>query len=127
MTDRPSKYAGRDQYRHLYKRADWYARLRPQQLEKEPLCRDCLRRGIANDGSLTSSGQRQKNPKRRFLVADHRIPHRGDEALFFDPDNLQTLCPDCHDRNKQREESRGYSEERGEDGWPIDPRHPANR
>ncbi|WP_103728917.1 HNH endonuclease [Novosphingobium sp. HII-3] len=38
------------------------------------------------------------------LVADHRTPHRGDEALFWDESNLWTLCKPCHDRLKQREE-----------------------
>jgi 5-methylcytosine-specific restriction endonuclease McrA len=36
------------------------------------------------------------------LVADHRQPHRGDPALFWDPRNLQTLCKPCHDTHKQR-------------------------
>lgn len=37
------------------------------------------------------------------LTADHRKPHRGDEALFFDPDNIQTLCTTpCHVKHKQR-------------------------
>lgn len=117
----------RSDYHHLYKKSAWRRRLRPHHLEMEPLCRACLRRGIVNDGSLTAAGKPQPNPRRRFLVVDHLIPHRGDEALFFDPSNLQTLCPEDHDQNKQRLEARGYSEERGPDGWPIDPRHPANR
>lgn len=41
------------------------------------------------------------------LMCDHREPHRGDERLFWDEDNLQTLCKPCHDRHKQREERRG--------------------
>lgn len=41
------------------------------------------------------------------LVADHREPHRGDEALFWSEDNLWTLCKPCHDSAKQREERRG--------------------
>ena len=41
------------------------------------------------------------------LVADHRRPHRGDEALFWDEGNIQTLCKPCHDGAKQREERRG--------------------
>jgi 5-methylcytosine-specific restriction endonuclease McrA len=41
------------------------------------------------------------------LVADHRTPHRGDEALFWDEDNLQTLCKPCHDKHKQRAERSG--------------------
>lgn len=38
------------------------------------------------------------------LVADHRRPHRGDAALFWDEDNLETLCKPCHDGPKQRAE-----------------------
>ena len=38
------------------------------------------------------------------MVADHREPHRGDEQLFWDQGNLQTLCKPCHDRWKQRAE-----------------------
>lgn len=41
------------------------------------------------------------------LVADHRKPHRGDEALFWDEENLQTLCKPCHDKHKQRAERAG--------------------
>jgi 5-methylcytosine-specific restriction enzyme A len=37
------------------------------------------------------------------LVCDHRKPHRGDLALFWDQDNLQTLCSSpCHSKHKQR-------------------------
>jgi 5-methylcytosine-specific restriction endonuclease McrA len=39
-----------------------------------------------------------------LLVCDHIIPHRGDERLFWDETNLQTLCKRCHDTVKQREE-----------------------
>lgn len=38
------------------------------------------------------------------LVADHKAPHRGDERLFWDADNLQCLCKSCHDSLKQSEE-----------------------
>ncbi|MDI3335877.1 HNH endonuclease [Defluviimonas aestuarii] len=37
-------------------------------------------------------------------VADHKIPHKGDEALFWDENNLQCLCKLCHDKVKQAEE-----------------------
>ncbi|OOY16730.1 hypothetical protein BMI85_06595 [Thioclava sp. DLFJ4-1] len=40
-------------------------------------------------------------------VADHKIPHRGDPALFWDEGNLQCLCKRCHDIHKQREEAAG--------------------
>ncbi|MFT3724646.1 MAG: hypothetical protein QM773_13815 [Hyphomonadaceae bacterium] len=59
-------------------------------------------------------------------VADHVIPHRGDSKLFFEGE-LQSLCDSHHSSSKQREEIRGYSDAVGDDGWPTDPRHPANR
>lgn len=37
-------------------------------------------------------------------VVDHIIPHRGDEALFWDPANHQPLCKQCHDRKTARED-----------------------
>lgn len=43
----------------------------------------------------------------RDMVADHKTPHRGDEALFWDARNIQCLCKGCHDSTKQREE-RGH-------------------
>lgn len=34
-------------------------------------------------------------------VVDHITPHKGDESLFFDPNNLQSLCKSHHDREKK--------------------------
>jgi 5-methylcytosine-specific restriction protein A len=34
---------------------------------------------------------------------DHKIPHRGDEALMWDWDNLQSLTKECHSRKTARE------------------------
>ena len=31
-------------------------------------------------------------------VVDHIIPHRGDMALFWDPNNWQAMAKPCHDR-----------------------------
>ena len=58
-------------------------------------------------------------------VADHIVPHRGDAGKFWNGD-LASLCDHHHSGAKQREEIHGYSDEVGDDGWPIDPRHPAN-
>lgn len=49
-------------------------------------------------------------------IADHRTPHKGDETLFRDRDNLQCLCKGCHDRVKQ-------AEDRRREGG-VDPDHP---
>lgn len=46
-----------------------------------------------------------KYPADDSPVADHRRAHRGDRKLFFDINNLQTLCKfPCHDKVKQQEE-----------------------
>lgn len=79
------------------------------QLAREPLCAKCLPKGYSTEAT----------------VADHNPPHRGDlHAFWHGP--LQSLCKLCHDRDKQREEARGFSDSTGADGWPTDPRHPAN-
>lgn len=39
-------------------------------------------------------------------VVDHKIPHRGDQKLFWRRSNWQPLCSTHHSRDKQREESR---------------------
>jgi 5-methylcytosine-specific restriction enzyme A len=39
------------------------------------------------------------------LACDHKLPHKGDAALFWDEDNCQTLCADpCHNKHKQAQE-----------------------
>ena len=121
-----SKFAGRAAHRKLYASAAW-RKGRLAHLQAEPLCRYCKQLGILNDGSLTAGGVAQVDARRRFMVVDHVVPHRGDLGLFFDRSNWQTLCPDHHDRTKQQEEVKGYSNRRGDDGWPLDPNHPANR
>ena len=54
-------------------------------------------------------------------VVGRIIPHRGDQALFWDPANWQGLCRSHHSRDKQVEE-RGFRKRRriGVDGYPIE-------
>jgi 5-methylcytosine-specific restriction endonuclease McrA len=35
-------------------------------------------------------------------IVDHIIPHRGNLALFWDEENLQAVCKEYHDGEKQR-------------------------
>ena len=57
-------------------------------LARHPLCLMCHR-----EGRITAA-----------TVVDHIIPHRGDQALFWDTGNWQSLCKRCHDSAKQAEE-----------------------
>lgn len=50
-------------------------------------------REIAADPFCTLCG---KTYPRRNMVRDHIIPHRGNQQLFDDPSNRQTLCRWCH-------------------------------
>ena len=89
-------------WRHLYDTARW-KRLRIQQLTVEPLCRFCIE---VEDVTAAT-------------VVDHRLAHKGDLDLFYDPHNLQSLCAPCHDRTK-REMERGKDVIRFDQaGWPI--------
>ncbi len=72
-------------------------------------------------GCLLTTGR--KHP--RAAVVDHKTPHNGDPELFWCPDDgLQATCKKCHDRVKQAIEKRGFSDQIGVDGYPVDLRHP---
>jgi len=58
-------------------------------------------------------------------VADHVIPHRGEERLFWSGE-LQSLCATCHSHYKQLHEAGKHSAACGVDGMPTDPQHPWN-
>jgi 5-methylcytosine-specific restriction enzyme A len=98
----------RESWRLWYGQSLWRKNLRPAHLAMYPLCAFCDARGIVKSAT----------------VVDHKIPHQGDLDLFSDPDNLQSLCKQCHDGAKQAQESGGTLRGCGLDGTPIDPSHP---
>lgn len=100
------KYSDDRPWRWLYKTGRWQ-RLRQAQLTAEPCCKYC-----DAAGRVTAA-----------TIVDHIVPHKGDEALFFDPDNLQSLCKSHHDSTKQREEHKGAIIGGDVDGIPLDPAH----
>ena len=72
--------------RPLYRYARWL-HLRKAQLKAEPTCRFCSLAGIETAAT----------------VCDHVHPHRGNvEAFWSGP--FQSLCTECHNRDKQRME-----------------------
>lgn len=73
--------ANRPHYVKWYKTAAW-ARLRKKQLAREPLCRFCRSKGIITEG----------------IECDHIQDHKGEESLFYDIENIQTLCKPCHSK-----------------------------
>lgn len=88
--------------RKLYKRQQWI-KGRAHFLRHNPLCVFCLENGFAEPAK----------------VVDHKIPHKGDEKLFFDQSNWQPLCDFHHSSIKQMME-KNNSPRIGQDGWPIE-------
>ena len=57
-------------------------------LIKHPFCVECLKHGRHT----------------KATVVDHIIPHKGNKNLFWDNDNWQPLCAECHNRKTARED-----------------------
>lgn len=88
-----------------------WRRIRKQVLAEDPLCCHCEARG-------------------RVTLAtevDHITPLS--DGGTHERDNLQPLCKSCHSKKTaqdKRNHSQGYLTGYDLDGYPIDPRHPAN-
>lgn len=90
-------------YQHLYKTARWL-KLRLIHLSAHPLCRMCR-----DEGRITPA-----------KVVDHIKAHKGDEALFWDMGNWQSLCTSHHNGAAQSRDRTGKTRPViGLDGWPI--------
>jgi len=93
-------------YRKWYNTKRWRQK-RMSQLIEHPLCATCERKGVTKPAN----------------IADHIEPHRGDRYMFwYGP--LQSLCAPCHDHKTSVIESRGWSDEIANDGYPADKSHP---
>ena len=66
-----------------------WQRYRKQFLYQHPLCVYCL----------------EQNRVTAATVVDHIEPHRGDQELFWNTENHQSLCQSCHSSVKQQEEA----------------------
>ena len=66
-----------------------WQKARESYLRLNPFCVKCDTEGIVTMGN----------------TVDHKVPHRGDRALFWDKSNWQTLCGPHHSSDKQREEN----------------------
>ena len=93
--DRQRRSAEAASWHKWYQLPIWKDDLRPAQLLREPFCRSCSTRA-----------QREGLPHLARVKAtdvDHIKPHRGNWALFVDPNNHQSLCHACHSRKTAAE------------------------
>jgi 5-methylcytosine-specific restriction protein A len=92
--------------REVYGHKEW-AKLRSRHLKYHPWCVYCAEVGITE----------------RATHVDHRVPHRGSDELFFDTNNLQSLCFVHHNSTKQKEELSGMDAGCDITGWPRGENH----
>ena len=59
-------------------------------LAEHPLCEECSKIGIVREAK----------------VVDHVIAHKGNYKLFWNKNNWQSLCKECHDRKTAKEDGR---------------------
>jgi len=67
-----------------------WVKVRWRYLAEHPLCVLC-----EHVGKLTPAN-----------VIDHVVPHKGDQGLFWNESNWQSLCKSCHDRKTAKEDGR---------------------
>ena len=79
-------------WRKWYQSKEWLS-LRRQAFERDGYI--CQR-----SGELCTGTGNEPNT----AVANHKIPHHGDRALFFSLDNIETITKRIHDSLVQREE-----------------------
>ena len=68
-----------------------WTKARNAYLRDNPLCVYCR-----NEGRVTAAD-----------VVNHKIPHRGDQELFWDESNWESLCKRHHDSDAQMAEKSG--------------------
>lgn len=79
----------------------WYKSKRWELLRQQVLVRDlytCQRTGVLLTG---------KAPAPDSPVVHHKVPHKGDERLFFDINNLELVSKQWHDSEAQAMERSG--------------------
>lgn len=98
---------------HAYYTTRVWKNIRQAHLDANPFCAFCLDLEGVHTGAT---------------VCDHIVPHRGDWTAFVSGP-FQSLCDRHHSGLKQRLEHDpdAWDSACDNDGYPIDPKHPANK
>ena len=91
---RDTRYSPDATVRGWYKSARWQA-LRQQVLQRDLYT--CQHTGVILTG---------KAPAPDSPIVHHKVPHKGDEQLFWDINNLEAVSKEWHDSEAQRDERR---------------------
>ena len=107
-TEHADSYRASDPDRRFIQSREWRERIRPRQLDRQPLCEHCRELGL-----IVAASQ-----------VDHIIRPKGNRALQRAFSNFQSLCAEHHARKSRWE--RGTSKRPlrigvdAKTGWPIE-------
>lgn len=82
---------------HLYKTARWQRLVDKIRLRDGMVCQ------------VTGLSLIEAYPGALSPVVDHKTPHEGDEALFWDEENLWLVSKGWHDSQKQAQDKRRFA------------------
>lgn len=88
-----------------------WRKARESYLKSHPLCVLCL----------------QQDKVEAATVVNHKIPHKGDQKLFWDKNNWESVCKTHHDSTIQKQEKRDVVVGCDDKGIPLDPNHHWNK
>lgn len=94
---RPGASFASDMSRRITPKAvwsSWYKLKRWKDLRETVFARDLFMCQMRGPGCVGATGQ--------HLHCDHKVRHNGDAELFWNINNLWTLCEHCHNAWKQR-------------------------
>ena len=84
------KTYNKKQFQDIYQDKRW-KRLRAWKIRENPLCEECLK----------EDRTRQTEEVHHIIPIDLNASKERQEALAFNPDNLQSLCIECHHKKHQ--------------------------
>lgn len=82
----PRNQVRKNPYRYMYNRR--WEKARRIFLRDNPTCIHC-----AEFNRITPATE-----------VDHKVPHKGDAAIFWNQDNWQALCTPCHSKKTARDD-----------------------
>ncbi len=83
----------RDEYDKIYKSRRWDKVRRIVLIRDNYLCQVCLRRGLVTPAN----------------TVHHKVELRKDISKAFDLDNLESICPSCHNKEHPERNSKDKS------------------
>lgn len=115
MNDKPLQFCGRGPCRKVAQRGQRYCSTHAQELAQRTVQRAIKRDGLLGNSNARGYTAQWRVAAKAFLrehplcrlcsfrklvvsatLVDHVHPHNGDQALFWDQSNWQSLCKTCH-------------------------------